>query len=85
MNTLGPISDAFEIIEQARAYGFETASAFAAASDLLACVSGDDARLVAAMLAALVAVDLQPTGGQTPDAWVQSWATVIAARQADRD
>lgn len=75
-------SDAFEVVAEARAYSYETSGSFAAAHELLRGVDEDDARVIAALLAALIAMDLRPAEGQPLLEWLRSWCAAIAAQEA---
>ena len=82
VHPLRVFSDALEAVGEARTYGYETSASFAAALDLLRCVDEGDARVIAAMLAALIAMDLRPRTGEELQVWADQWSEAIAAPQA---
>lgn len=83
LTTLDRLAAVFAAVDAARAYGFSTSAAMSAAAEQLADLDHGDLVTVAAVLAALIATDLKPTGFADMDYWRQAYGFLLAYRERE--
>lgn len=79
---LDQLATVFQVIDAAMGYGYSIEAAARAAMERLADVDQADAVMVAALLAALVVVDLRPRDADDLAAWSSRYAVELIGRES---